>query len=1600
MTSAYADLPVGSCEPGTSVSATIKGVFTANATRYAVWVLGDIYVDNVYKISIQQCVAGTISPPGGTLAIASLTWPCGSALEIRNLVVSWEASTASCADTPGCASRKAKCSAPNLGTIVVSTPLVVDFASNAPQCLGTPIAFSSDVSGGKTPYSYSWTFGDGVGTSTLASPSYTYAAPGTYTVTLTVAGSDGSVDSHSYGVTVYAPPVTSETHIDVACFGGASGSIDLMVSSGTAPYSYLWSNGATTQDVSGLVAGTYSVTVTDANGCTATRPVTIAQPAATLSLTATHVDVACYGDTTGSIDLTVAGGTAPYTYLWSNGAPAQDLTGLAAGTYSVTATDASGCTATRSVTITQPAALSASVTHLDVGCYGDSTASIDLSVTGGTLPYAYLWSNGATTQDLSGIPAGSYSVTVTDAKGCTVTQSAIVTQPSMPLLATGTYVDVTCFGSATGSIDLTVSGGTPPYAYLWSNGATTQDLSSLVAESYSVTVTDAHGCSATWSVNIDQPAAPLTIAATHVDVVCYGAATGAIDVTVSGGTPSYSVLWSNGATTQDLSGLASGTYSVTVSDSRGCTATKSVQITQPPSALALSDTHTNVDCYGAATGSIDLTAAGGMPPYGYLWSNGATSQDLSGLTAGTYSVTTVDAHGCSAVHFVSIGQPSAALVLETFVADVACHGGATGVVNLSVSGGTGPYSYAWSTGQTTEDLSGVQAGTYLVTVTDTYGCTASTSAAVAEPASPLVASADPVAPLVVGDPLTLAGGPNGMASYSWSGPSGFSSSLQNPIVSGSATLAMAGVYVLTVMDAGGCVAQASTEVTISAPPPCAMTLSHTHVDVTCYGAATGSIDLSVTGGTPPYTFSWSNGAATEDLAGLAAGTYIVTVTDSATCSAQLAASISQPLTPLEAHAGEVTSVACFGAATGSFLVWASGGTGPYAYSIDGTDFSSSGFFSGLAAGSYSVTARDAAGCVGVATVSVSEPAAALFLDIVGVTDALCAGAANGTAAVIVGGGTAPYVYSRDGGATTQSSGTFGGLTAGVYTIVAIDASGCAASQIISIGQPEPLALSESHTDVGCWDGGTGSINLTVDGGAAPYAFSWSNGATTEDLAGLPADSYAVLVTDANGCTAAGAVEIGQPLAPLAISTSHVDAACFGGATGAIDTSATGGTPPYEYSWSNGAVTEDVTDLAAGAYSVDVTDANGCAVSAMVTIAAPSQPLTAIITYGATVDLGAPFQLVGGPSGMASYSWSGPNGFASSEQNPVVSASATAAMAGTYTLTVTNSAGCQSGALVSVDFGQGAGGECTRGVIISEIAWAGTAADPQAEWIELQNLLDRDVDLQGWQLRWRGAAPQTSGDIVWKTLPLSGWIGGAEVHPPLGLRSDISDRADQWLDLRDQIRRRDFFLIERLNDDTVTDIAADLIYDAFPLEERRLSLSDEGEIVQLIDPSGCVVDTANRELEGIGGWLAGDEESGATMERTDPTREDVAANWHTNLGIITYGVDRDGTALFGTAGTVNQPLLETGIEERETISLRLTATGIAAPLPVLGTVNSGIPTRTAALLEGDDDPVPGTFSVDVQTSYVVVTPTSALPPGEYDLWVRVGEVALVIHAQTP
>ncbi|NBO58453.1 MAG: hypothetical protein EBU73_05875, partial [Chitinophagia bacterium] len=706
-------------------------------------------------------------------------------------------------------------------------------------------------------------------------------------------GSTTSIGNQDRSLQVAAPDcnnlavlITNQQNLQ--CNGVGSGSVTLSSSGGTAGYQFSIDSGKTYQFsniFSGLAAGTYQFTVRDTIGCTSNVSTTITEPPV-LSSSGSVTNVLCYGNTTGTIDLSVSGGTPGYSYSWSNGATTQDLNGLSAGVYTVLITDNSQCTVRDTFEITQPAsAILSSGKVTDILCYGNNTGAIDLSVSGGTPGYTYQWLTGQTTEDLTGIQAGVYSVLITDANGCTKRDTFTVKQPDAALAVAFKSVDVLCYGDSTGSIDMTVTSGTSPYSYKWSNGATTEDLSNLKAGIYVVLVTDDNGCTVKDSVEIDQPQSPLSLSHKKTDILCYGDKIGAIDLTVSGGSADYTFVWSNGATTEDLNDLSAGVYSVLVTDQSGCTKRDTIEITQPSSPLSIRASIKDLDCYGEATGGIDLSVSGGTPSYSFKWSNGATSEDLSNISAGVYDVVITDANQCILRDTFEVKQPKDPLGTSIKQEDVLCYGDSTGSVDLTVTGGTSPYSYLWSNGATTEDLSDVKAGVYSVLVTDDNGCTKKDTIEVYQPGSALSVRGKITDVLCKSDKtgsidITVSGG---TPSYQFS----WSSGEDTEDISGKA----AGVYIVLITDANQCTLKDTFEIK---EPAEKLSVSGKVTDLKCYKDNSGSIDITVSGGTVTYAYAWSNGADSEDLSGIASGTYTVTVTDKNGCSVKETFVVNQP----------------------------------------------------------------------------------------------------------------------------------------------------------------------------------------------------------------------------------------------------------------------------------------------------------------------------------------------------------------------------------------------------------------------------------------------------------------------------------------------------------------------------------------------------------------------------------------------------------------------------------------------------------------------------------------------------------------------------------
>ena len=481
-------------------------------------------------------------------------------------------------------------------TTIVSQPPIINKSVDVTDvtCNGqSDGAISLTVSGGIPPYTYDWD-NDGIGDNDDPEDLVDIPA-GVYNVTITDAlgcSTDAEVTVHEEPPIVAVPLVTN-----VACPGDSTGEILLLVTGGGDFYSFDWDTDGTgdfddPKNISNLTAGLYSVTIRDVFDCTHMVSGQVTEPAI-ISPNAIVTDISCAGLMDAAINLTPSGGTAPYTFIWDNNlGTIEDVSGLGIGTYTVTITDDNNCIATEAYAIAGQAVLTATTTKVNASCNNSSDGSIDLTVTGGTTPYSFLWSNGMTIEDPTNLPVGGYTVTVTDANGCTQITNSVINSPA-PITATALPNDASCFGSNNGSLDITAIGGTTPYTYVWSNGATFEDLFGIPAGTYSVVITDVNGCTGTETFTIGQPA-QMSLNLGADENVCLGNSTTLMPA-ISGGNPPYVFSWDNGlgfGPSKTVTPTTTTIYSVTVTDDSGCTAVDDIMITVNTCAFDLALTKT------------------------------------------------------------------------------------------------------------------------------------------------------------------------------------------------------------------------------------------------------------------------------------------------------------------------------------------------------------------------------------------------------------------------------------------------------------------------------------------------------------------------------------------------------------------------------------------------------------------------------------------------------------------------------------------------------------------------------------------------------------------------------------------------------------------------------------------------------------------------------------------------------------------------------------------------------------------------------------------------------------------------------------------------
>ncbi len=1009
-------------------------------------------------------------------------------------------------------------------------------SSVEPNCFGACNgSLSVTATGGNTssPYLFQW---DDPTNQTTATASTLCAQ--TYRVTVT--DIDGCTAAAAFTLTQPDSLAVTLVPTDASCAGVSNGSISSSVLGGTAPYNYQWSSAATTPNLSNAAAGTYRLTITDANGCIASANATILDADSlftTISIASPYngQQISCANGNDGQATITVSGGNAPYTYQWINGQTMATATGLQASTYPVTVTDANGCSAVDSVTLMHPDQLVISTQAIsfyngyNTSCYTSNDGVVLATVTGGTGGYTYLWSDGQTGDTATTLNGGTYAVTVTDVNGCFTVVTDSLTAPA-PLLSTFTNIQaVSCFGGNDGSATVVVAGGIAPYNYTWSSGSNSATANNLPKGWHSVTISDINACLLVDSVYISEPSVLVANAGASA-TNCATSANGSANVTATGGTAPYTFLWSTTATSQTINNLVAGVYTVTVSDANNCTAIDSVLVKAPTAVVAAAQQTQLVSCPGVADAAASASATGGTVPYSFSWSTGATSNIIQTIAAGTYSVTISDANGCLDTASVIISDPaglqvSAAADLIYNGQAISCTGAVDGQATVSVVGGTAPYTYFWPDGQTTATAAGLGPQLYWVSVTDANGCSDTAQVQLFEP-TPITISA-----LVIGN-IACAGGSDGRAvatalggtvpyNFVWSTGDNTDTTRTLPV----------GTHQVTVTDANGC--SAMTSVNLGEPNPIVLISSATAV--TCFGGSNGSATVFAQAGSTPYTYLWSNAQTSSTATALTAGMYYVTVTDANGCSQIDSQQINQP-TVLLLSFSNIVDIDCVTNLTGSATATVTGGVGSYTYQWNG--FTNAGATATtLLYGWNELVVSDANGCTLLDSVFINTPNPMTSTAIA--LDAGCFGATDGEGAVTVSGGTPPYQYAWSTGATSSALNNLG---AGVYSVTITDSLGCFIIETVVIDQNDPLqALFTQVIQSDCNNGTEGAITATVQGGLAPYLFDWSTGQQVTDsssatLNNLAAGSYSLIITDLDNCSTSLDTSIVDPARLKAVAS--------------------------------------------------------------------------------------------------------------------------------------------------------------------------------------------------------------------------------------------------------------------------------------------------------------------------------------------------------------------------------------------------------------------------------------------------------------------------------
>jgi len=1062
---------------------------------------------------------------------------------------------------------------------------------------------------GVAPFSYTWSSTNGNSGDTVVNSNnpvlFEDLAQGAYRVTIT----DGSTK----GCTFRMPPAyingpaaeVREVQIQpVSCRGANDGQISLNVRGNPG---YSWSDGGNTQNRSGLAPGFYSVTLTEGSCETVVDSLLIKAPDS-LKIQVETIIPSCSSSNDGQISLSAFGGSGSYQYQWSQGSLTSRINDLNQGTYQVTVSDQQGCQITESIQLSAPAPIALTIdTVQDISCAGAADGRIQLSAAGGTGPYQYQWNNGASSASQQGLSPGTYALSVQDNNGCQTDLSFTITEPDSVRLNTLQMIPPDCVGDTSGLLSVAASGGRGPYRYQWNNGTDTPINDQLGVGTYTVVAFDEQQCPSQ-ALELELSAVSgLDFTLSKIDATCVGRADGVLRVQASGIFP-FHYQWDTGDTTEQISQLASGEYTLTLTDGAGCLIDTTFQIENNDQPIEASFNIIAPQCANTDDGLINVNLLRAPnQPLSYQWSDGALIRDRTNIQAGEYQVTITDGIGCRYESRSLIVEDTPPLEL-TLVSEgaIRCQGDTNGFLEIAVDGGTAPYQYNWvgieAASNTAQDLG---AGTYQVFVQDANGCPANDTYTVAEPSLLQVDLEIEIGNICQGDSSNLLAVEvsGGQAPYQYLWSNGAQGSRIQDVRPGD--------YGVVVRDANQC-REVIPSIKVREPGrPLRLETFETR-DISCFGLRDGSMQVSISGGTAPFTYVFSNSSIIETNAeqasvdSLAADNdYRVTVFDAQGCVVRSPEQAIREPDLLSVRRDSIKNISCAGQADGGIFVTPSGGRGPYAFlwlDSQGREVSELEDLRFASAGTYRLVVADNDACLDTLRAStIRDEKTPLVASSIDIQNEQCAGDSNGSIRVSPQGGTPPYNYIWNNG---QRPPEITGLMAGLYSLTITDQEKCRLilDSLEVLPSSSSIRIEDSIRDVTCAGLRDGLLSAKIEGGIPPYQTAWEQDGNilaldTSTLDNLSAGSYQFRVTDSLGCSQLFTLSVKMPT-PLNLNFDLQPPDGLAN-TGEITAWVAGGSPPYRYLWNTGDSLSVIDSLSAGNYSLQVLDRNGCQINGSV-----------------------------------------------------------------------------------------------------------------------------------------------------------------------------------------------------------------------------------------------------------------------------------------------------------------------------------------------------------------------------------------------------------------